>query len=101
MTGVIEMLRIRVETTTEFICLARHEHHAEFLGAFVGFELDAVPDPENETLYRVSVGEVEKALRQKTGGTMAVVYWTGHWHRTQHLLDDPVYFPKSCCVIVT
>lgn len=101
MAETIEKVRIRITSTPKFICLAQHEHHDEFLGAFVGLEFDAIPDPEDSTLYLVTVGDAERALRKVNHiDNIATVYWTGHWHRTQHLLEDPLYFPKSCCEII-
>ncbi len=100
MVLVGETVRIRITAKPPYICLAQRRHHNKFLEAFVGLELQAVPDPEDNTSYLVTVGEVEHFLRQKTDVDVAKTYWIWYWLQTQHLLSDPVYFPKGCCEVI-
>jgi len=92
-------VKIYIDSSPEHICTEKEEHHDLFLDAFIGIELAATLDPDNELDYLVEVGTAIMGLMKKHGPiSVPGVYWQMRWLRQR--LTDHIRIPRDCCHLV-
>lgn len=93
-------MKIRFVSAPTYVCEHQVRHHDAHLVAFVGLELQAEL-AEGGEMYQVKLAEVLRTLRQfREEASVAIAYWSGHWLRVQLMLDEYVYFPTECCLVI-
>lgn len=94
-------MKIRFVNPPTYVCEHQVRHHDALLAAFVGLELQAEL-AEGGEMYRAELAEVLRALtRPGKDNLLAIAYWSSHWLRVKLMLHEYVYFPASCCQVIT
>lgn len=93
------MLKIEIVSSPAHVCIEKAHHGDLFRSAFVGMRFIASINPEDETVYLVTIQEVLVGLMRKHGLLSLVgIYWQMRW--SHHRLYEHVRFPRDCCVVI-